>query len=73
MLANKGWSGILYRLRFDPTAPPVGVALFGDSGVQDVDLLREEAFGEDHYNVLWRMYGVRVLSRPALEDLLIAE
>jgi hypothetical protein len=70
---SAGWPGMLYRLRFDPTAPPVGVAMFGDAGAQDLDVLRDETFGETHFRVLWQAYGIKVLPRPELADLMIAD
>ncbi len=68
-----GWSGILYRLRFDPTAPPVGVAIFGDAGIQDLDVLRYEPFGPGHFRLLWQAYGIRVLPRPHLTEVVVVE
>jgi hypothetical protein len=67
------WSGIAYRLRFDPSAPDAGVALFGASGLHPLQILTAHHFGEEHFQILRNRYGVRVLPKPEFEHLLVVD
>lgn len=61
---DSGFQGVRYFLRNDPTATPIGVALFGPCGEQDLPVLSTSPLEEATLDEAARAFGIQVVPLP---------
>lgn len=68
-LADAGFDGIAYRTRFNPTARPTGLAVFGPAGARDLPARRHSAANDHDILQALSRFGITVAGPPHSQQL----
>lgn len=63
-IAGAGFEGVHYLLSHDPSQRCQGVALFGETGLQDWPAETPQPISDDLISEAWRRFGLLVLPAP---------